>query len=88
ATPSRFSPLVGSGFRSTTRVAATPTSIMLDVLNTNRAYILESLNRFRKELDSLGEKLSGGEFHSLNIALNESAEHQRALVAGSLRRVV
>ena len=87
ATPSQFSPLVGTGFRSTTRVAATPASIMLDVLSTNRAYILESLNRFRKELDSLEGKLSGAEFHSLNIALNESAEHQRALAAGFLRRV-
>jgi prephenate dehydrogenase len=60
---------------------------MLDVLNTNRAYILESLNRFRKELDSLEGKLSGAETHALKFALTESAEHQRALVAGSLRRV-
>jgi prephenate dehydrogenase len=86
STPSQSSPLVGPGFRSTTRVAATPASIMLDVLSTNRTYILESLNRFRKELDSLEEKLSGADSHALNIALKESAEHQRALVAGSLQR--
>jgi prephenate dehydrogenase len=86
ATPSQSSSLVGPGFRSTTRLAATPGSIMLDVLSTNRDNILESLNRFRKELDSLEEKLSGGESETLNIALNESAEHQRALVAGSLQR--
>ncbi len=86
STPSQSSPLVGPGFRSTTRLAATPASIMLDVLSTNRAYILESLNRFRKELDSLEEKLSGDETLALNIALNESAEHQRALVASSLQR--
>jgi prephenate dehydrogenase len=86
ATPSQSSPLVGPGYRSTTRVAATPASIMLDVLSTNRAYILESLNRFRKELDSLEEKLSSGESHALNIALNESVKHQRALVASSLQR--
>jgi hypothetical protein len=61
---------------------------MLDVLNTNRAYILESLNRFRKELDSLEGKLSGAESHALNIALNESAEHQRALAAASFQREV
>jgi prephenate dehydrogenase len=86
STPSQSSPLVGPGFRSTTRLAATPASIMLDVLSTNRAYILESLNRFRKELDSLEEKLSSDETLALNIALNESAEHQRALVASSLQR--
>lgn len=86
ATPSQSSPLVGPGFRSTTRVAATPASIMVDVLSTNRAYILESLNRFRKELDSLEEKLSKGESDALNIALKESAERQRALVTSSLHR--
>jgi prephenate dehydrogenase len=86
ATPSQSSPLVGPGFRSTTRVAATPASIMVDVLSTNRAYILESLSRFRKELDSLEEKLSKGESDALNIALKESAERQRALVTSSLHR--
>jgi prephenate dehydrogenase len=86
ATPSQSSPLVGPGFRSATRLVATPASIMLDVLSTNRANILESLNRFRKELDSLEEKLSSDETLALNIALNESAEHQRALVASSLQR--
>jgi len=67
-------------------VAATPASIMVDVLSTNRAYILESLSRFRKELDSLEEKLSKGESDALNIALKESAERQRALVTSSLHR--
>ena len=59
---------------------------MLDVLSTNRANILESLNRFRRELDYLEEKLSGEESHALNMALNKSAEHQRALVANRLQR--
>lgn len=86
ATPDQSSPLVGPGFRSTTRIAATPTSIMLDVLNTNRANILESLKRFRKELDSLEGKLSSGEFEALNITLTECAEHQRTIVASSLKR--
>jgi prephenate dehydrogenase len=86
ATPSQCAPLVGPGFRSTTRLAATPASIMLDVLSTNRANILESLNRFRRELDYLEEKLSGEESHALNMALNKSAEHQRALVANRLQR--
>lgn len=86
ATPDQSKPLVGPGFRSTTRVAATPTSIMLDVLSTNRVNILESLKKFRKELDSLEEKLSHGEFEALNTALMESAEHQRTLVTGPLKR--
>jgi prephenate dehydrogenase len=86
ATPSQTSPLIGPGFRSSTRVAATPASIMLDVLNTNRAYILKSLKRFRQELDILEEKLSSGDSYALNIALHESAEHHRALVASSLNR--
>jgi prephenate dehydrogenase len=53
ATPSEVSPLVGPGFRSTSRVAATPASVMLDILATNRLNVLESVALLRKRLDDL-----------------------------------
>ena len=83
ATPEQTSSLIGPGFRSTTRIAATPASIMLDVLKTNHANILESLKRFREELDRLEGDLSNGEFEGLKNALMESAEHRNKLVASS-----
>ena len=53
ATPPETSPLVGPGFRSTSRVAATPASVMLDILATNRLNVLESVALLRKRLDDL-----------------------------------
>jgi prephenate dehydrogenase len=53
ATPSEASLLVGPGFRSTSRVAATPASVMLDILATNRLNVLESVAVLRKRLDAL-----------------------------------
>lgn len=80
ATPAETSPLAGPGFRSSTRVAATPASIMLDVLSTNRENILEGLDRFRRQLDVLEEKLSRNEIGSLELALDLGASRRRELI--------
>jgi prephenate dehydrogenase len=53
ATSKEASSLVGPGFLSSSRLAATPHSMMLDVLLTNRENILIALNRFRSQLDTL-----------------------------------
>lgn len=83
ATPLDSGQLVGPGFRSTTRIAATPTSIMLDVLETNQKYILESLNRFRAEFDKLEGLLTKNDFETLNDQLMQNAERHRKLVIKS-----
>ena len=83
--PFQSKPLVGSGFRSTTRIAATPPAIMLDVLETNRKNILESLVRFREQLDQLVEHLSNDDYPPLMRALEDSAEKQRKMAASSMR---
>jgi prephenate dehydrogenase len=88
ATPSQSAPLVGPGFRSTTRVAATSASIMLDVMSTNREYILDSLHRFCQELDKLEGYLSRGEFQALDTALDQSAQRRGALISNSLQKDV
>ena len=83
ATPVESAPLVGPGFRSTTRVAATPASTMLDVLVTNREYILESLKEFRQALDTLEGYLSKGDYQDLKTGLDLSAARQRELLGVS-----
>lgn len=80
ATPAEAAALVGPGFRSTSRVAATPAATMLDVLVTNRENILESLARFRRQLDNLEGKLSADETAALKQALDQGALRQRELV--------
>jgi prephenate dehydrogenase len=80
ATPLNSGKLLGPGFRSTTRIAATPTSVMLDVLDTNREYILESLNKFRVEIDRLEGLLKNNGLEPLNNQLTQTAERHRTLV--------
>ena len=82
ATPPQSASLAGPGFRSTTRVAATPASIMVDVLRTNQGYILENLDRFRVEIDELEELIARNDFYTLNIRLDQIAERQQMLIAG------
>jgi prephenate dehydrogenase len=52
ATPDEAVPLTGPGFRSTSRLASTPGSMMLGILQTNRDNILMALDRFRDQLDA------------------------------------
>jgi prephenate dehydrogenase len=80
ATPAEAAALVGPGFRSTSRVAATPAAIMLDVLLTNRENILESLARFRRQMEDLEVRLARDETAALKQALDRGALRQRELV--------
>jgi prephenate dehydrogenase len=82
ATPTQSASLAGPGFRSTTRVAATPASIMIDVLKTNQGYVLESLERFRVEIDKLEDLIARNDFNTLNMRLDLIAERQQMLIAG------
>jgi prephenate dehydrogenase len=82
ATPPQSASLAGPGFRSTTRVAATPASIMVDVLRTNQGYILENLDRFRVEIDELEELIARNDVYTLNMSLDQIAERQQMLIAG------
>lgn len=57
ATPVEAAPLVGPGFRSTSRLASSSTAMMADILNTNRENVLSALDRYRLQLDKLEEHL-------------------------------
>lgn len=83
ATPIDATPLIGPGFRSTTRVAATPAEVMVDVLKTNQDNILDSLNAFRQSLDRLEESITQEDFPALKSELDRSAAHQRELLSSS-----
>lgn len=79
ATPKNTKPLIGPGFLSTTRLAATPSSMMLDVLITNKANTLEALERFRKNLDLFEEHLQLNDRSGLKDLLDQSAVNRNAL---------
>jgi prephenate dehydrogenase len=49
--------LVVPGFNSTARLAATPSSMMLGILETNRDNVLEAISIFRNNLDSIEQAI-------------------------------
>lgn len=79
ATPADAGQLTGPGFRSMTRLAATPASMMLDVLDTNRDQILDALGRFREQIDLLEALLEHGDNDQLSTFLSRSAAYKNEL---------
>lgn len=79
-TPLELTSLIGPGFRSSTRLAATPTTMMLDVLKTNRTFILEAIERVEEELSRLRNSLEREEYDVLNRRLNAAAEHLQKIL--------
>jgi prephenate dehydrogenase len=69
--------LAASGFRDTSRLAASELTMMTDILLTNRNSILEALAAYRAELDALEAVIRQGDAEAVRAAL-ASAQAQRA----------
>jgi prephenate dehydrogenase len=80
ATPPEAVPLVGPGFRSTSRLAAASLPVMLDILRTNRQPVIEALQRFRSQLEVVENSLIEGNFTALSGLLAVAAGRHQALV--------
>ncbi len=77
ATPEEVAPFVGPGFKSTSRLAGTSSSMMLGVLQSNRENVLDALHRMQNEFDQLEAALTAGDFVKVESLLNEAqAKHQ------------
>ncbi len=72
STPHEFSSLIGSGFRSTSRLAATPSSMMMGVLKSNRENILNAIGQFGNSLHEMEVALQNEEYSKLEDILNQS----------------
>ena len=57
AAPADAASVVGPGFNSTSRLASTPSSMMLGILQTNRDNVLEAVATFRNNLDLIEKVL-------------------------------
>ena len=64
--------LAAGGFRDTSRVAASDTQMFLDILLTNRAAVLEQLDRFTCELGAVRELLAAEDEAGLREKLDGS----------------
>ena len=77
--PLEAAPLVGPGFRSAARLAASNMEMMLDILLTNRQAVLAGLDRFTNEIGRLQEHLAAGDEDSLRAELRRMAAAQADL---------
>ena len=81
ATPAEATHLVGPGFRSTTRLAGSPSSVMQPILETNRAHVLDAIARFRKHMDEIEAALNHQD-HSALCAILDQGAASRDLLTG------
>ena len=71
-TPDELSSFVGTGFKSTSRVAGTSSSMMLGVLQSNRENVLNALQGLQDELAKIESALSSDDLTKLETILNEA----------------
>jgi len=65
--------LAASGFRDTTRLAASDVTMMLDILLTNRQTVGEMLSRFARQLDAIAHLLEADDEQALKLKLQKSS---------------
>lgn len=80
STESDAAPLVGPGFRSSARLAGTPSSMMLGVLLSNADNVLVSIKNFRQSLDEIESALLDDNRDALKTALDNARSKYQSLV--------
>ncbi len=74
--------VAASGFRDTTRLAASDLTMMLDILLTNREAVTKALASYRAELEALTRLIEQGDAAALRAAL-EPARAKRLELFGT-----
>lgn len=80
STPTEYSPFIGTGFRSASRLAGTPSQMMMGVLQSNRENILVALQKFQKQLASIEAALVIQDDSSLDTILNSAQSHYQSMI--------
>ena len=78
ATPIDVASFVGPGFRSASRLAGTPTSMMLGVLESNQENVLSVLHCLQDKLNEVESALASKNFPQLKLLLNEAQSKYQA----------
>jgi prephenate dehydrogenase len=81
STSQEFSSLIGTGFRSTSRLAGTPSHMMIGVLKSNRENILNSIHQFFSSLHEMELALQNENYPELEMILNQSRDSYLSLTS-------
>jgi prephenate dehydrogenase len=79
-TPQDVVPFVGPGFKSTSRLAGTSSSMMLGVLQSNRENVLNALHGMQSHLAEIESALSSEDFARLETILNETQQKYQTFI--------
>lgn len=79
STPQEFSPLIGPGFRSASRLAGTPSHMMIGILQSNRENILNAIQNFHNSLDEIESALQNENDAQLELLFNQSRAAYQSL---------
>ena len=71
--------LAASGFRDSTRLAASEVTMLLDILLSNRAGVLAGLSRVQASLQTLAEAIQSGDRVALRAMLDAARERRATL---------
>lgn len=71
--------VAASGFKDTSRLAASNVQMMLDILLTNQDAVLDMLAQFGSQLDALADAIGAGDESRLRAALDAAAQQRTAL---------
>ncbi|MBI5839073.1 MAG: prephenate dehydrogenase/arogenate dehydrogenase family protein [Chloroflexi bacterium] len=72
ATPEDVASFIGPGFKSTSRLAGTSSSMMLGVLQSNRENVLNTISELQQQLAEIKIALASEDFSKLETILNEA----------------
>ncbi len=79
-TPLEAAPLVGPGYKSTTRLAAENIDMMHYILGNNLNNVLADLKNFRNRLDLIEKALEKDDFAALTLLFEEGAARRAAIM--------
>ena len=79
-TPEDAAPLVGPGFRSSARLAGTPSSMMLGVLQSNRDNVIDALDCLQEQIAALKSALIANDLVKLKSNLDSTRTHYQKLI--------
>lgn len=71
--------LAASGFRDSTRLAASDVTMLLDILMSNRAGVLENLSRVQASLQTLADAIQRGDRAALRLMMEAARERRSTL---------
>ena len=72
STPPELTSLIGPGFRSTSRLAGTPSHMMMGILKSNRDNILKAIRNFYSSLNEIESVLQNENYTELELILKQS----------------